>query len=129
MTKILRRTTVLIAEDDRFNRLLIVSLLAKNKQIKVLEATNGEEALEMLNTHNIDMLLLDIYMPKMDGLETLAKIRQMETLANIPIMVISSDETEMKKSLAFGADAFIVKPVNLKKLEGQIYTLLGEILT
>ena len=129
MNKILRKTTVLITEDDRFNRLLIVSLLAKNKQIKVLEATNGEEALEMLNTHNIDMLLLDIYMPKMDGLETLAKIRQMETLANIPIMVISSDEMEMKKSLAFGADAFIVKPVNLKKLEGQIYTLLGEILT
>jgi len=129
VNKILRKTTVLITEDDRFNRLLIVSLLAKNKQIKVLEATNGEEALEMLNTHNIDMLLLDIYMPKMDGLETLAKIRQMETLANIPIMVISSDEMEMKKSLAFGADAFIVKPVNLKKLEGQIYTLLGEILT
>ena len=125
MNKILRKTTVLIAEDDRFNRLLVISMLAKNKQIKVLEAKNGEEALEMLSTHNIDMLLLDIYMPKMNGLETLQKIRKMDRVENIPIMVISSDEMEMKKSLAFGADAFIVKPVNLKKLEGQIYTLLG----
>lgn len=128
MNKILRKTTVLIAEDDRFNRLLVISMLAKNKQIKVLEAKNGEEALEMLRTHNIDMLLLDIYMPKMDGLETLKKIRKMETVAHMPIMVISSDETEMKKSLAFGANAFIAKPFKLKELEGQIYTLLGKTL-
>jgi CheY-like chemotaxis protein len=126
MNKILRKTTVLIAEDDRFNRLLLTSMLAKNKQIKVLEAKNGEEALEMLSTHNIDILLLDIYMPKMDGLETLKKIRQMKRVANIPIMVISSDETEMKKSLEFGANAFIAKPFKIKELEGQIYTLLGE---
>jgi DNA-binding response OmpR family regulator len=101
-------------------------MLTKNKQIKVLEAKNGEEALEMLSTHNIDILLLDIYMPKMDGLETLKKIRQMDSAANIPIMIISSDETEMKKSLEFGANAFIAKPFKIKELEGQIYTLLGE---
>jgi two-component system chemotaxis sensor kinase CheA len=126
MNKILKKTTVLIAEDDRFNRLLLISMLTKNKQIKVLEAKNGEEALEMLSTHNIDILLLDIYMPKMDGLATLKKIRQMKRVANIPIMVISSDETEMKKSLEFGANAFIAKPFKIKELEGQIYTLLGE---
>jgi len=125
MNKILKKTTVLIAEDDRFNRLLIISMLAKNKQIKVLEAKDGEEALEMLSKHNIDMLLLDIYMPKMNGFETLEKIRNMERIANIPIMVISSDETEKKKSLAFGANAFVAKPFKLKELEGQIYTLLG----
>ena len=125
MNKILRKTTVLIAEDDRFNRLLLISMLAKNKQIKVLEAKNGEEALEMLSRHNIDILLLDIYMPKMNGLETLKKIRRMDRVANIPIMVISSDETEMKKSLKFGANAFIAKPFKIKELEGQIYTLLG----
>jgi CheY-like chemotaxis protein len=125
MNKILKKTTVLIAEDDRFNRLLIISMLAKNKQIKVLEAKNGEEALKILSTHPVDMLLLDIYMPKMNGLETLKKIRNMGIVANIPIMVISSDETEMKKSLEFGANAFIAKPFKLKELEGQIYTLLG----
>lgn len=122
MNKILKKTTVLIAEDDRFNRLLIISMLAKNKQIKVLEAKDGEEALEMLSKHNIDMLLLDIHMPKMNGLETLNEIRKIEKIADIPIMVISSDETEKKQSLELGADAFIPKPFNLRALEQQVYT-------
>ena len=126
MNKILKKTTVLIAEDDRFNRLLIISMLAKNKQIKVLEAKDGEEALEMLSKHNIDMLLLDIYMPKMNGLETLNEIRKIEKIADIPIMVISSDETEKKQSLELGADAFIPKPFNLRALEQQVYTVLRE---
>jgi CheY-like chemotaxis protein len=126
MNKILRKTTLLIAEDDLFNRLLVVSMLAKNKEIEVLEAKDGEEALAMLLERNVDILLLDIHMPKMNGLETLQEIRQIESIADIPIMVISSDETEKKQSLALGADAFIPKPFNLKALEQQVYDTLRE---
>jgi len=126
MNKILKKITLLIAEDDLFNRLLIVSMLAKNKQIEVLEAKDGEEALEMLKEEAIDIVLLDIHMPKMDGIETLKEIRQIENIADIPIMVISSDETEEKQSLALGANAFVAKPFNLKALEQQIYDVLGE---
>jgi CheY-like chemotaxis protein len=126
MNKILRKTTLLIAEDDLFNRLLVVSMLAKNKEIEVLEAKDGEEALAMLLERNVDILLLDIHMPKMNGLETLQEIRQIESIADIPIMVISSDETEKNQSLALGADAFIPKPFNLKALEQQVYDTLRE---
>ncbi|HIP51653.1 MAG TPA: response regulator [Campylobacterales bacterium] len=97
MNKILKKTTLLIAEDDLFNRLLVVSMLAKNKQIEVLEAKDGVEALAMLLEHSVDIVLLDIHMPKMNGLETLKEIRLIEKIAHIPIMVISSDETEKNK--------------------------------
>lgn len=126
MNKILKKTTLLIAEDDLFNRLLVVSMLAKNKQIEVLEAKDGVEALAMLLEHSVDIVLLDIHMPKMNGLETLKEIRLIEKIAHIPIMVISSDETEKKQSLALGAEAFIAKPFNLKGLEEQIHDVLGE---
>ncbi len=126
MNAINSKITLLIAEDDRFNRFLIVSMLAKNKQIEVLEAKDGEEALSMLLEHKIDILLLDIHMPKMNGLETLREIRKIESIADIPIMVISSDDVEKKHSLALGADAFIPKPFDLKALEKQIYNTLEE---
>ena len=126
MNKILKKITLLIAEDDLFNRLLVVSMLAKNKQIEVIEAKDGVEALAMLLEHSVDIVLLDIHMPKMNGLETLKEIRLIEKIAHIPIMLISSDETEKKQSLALGAEAFIAKPFNLKGLEQQIHDVLGE---
>ena len=126
MNKILKKMTLLIAEDDLFNRLLVVSMLAKNKQIEVREAKDGEEALSILLEEDIDIVLLDIHMPKMNGLETLKEIRQIEAIAKIPIMVISSDETEKKQSLALGANVFVPKPFNIKLLEQQVYDTLGE---
>lgn len=126
MNRILKKIKLLIAEDDLFNRLLIVAMLAKNKQIEVIEARDGEEALALLVAQHIDIVLLDIHMPKMNGLETLKKIRKIEAISYVHIMVISSDETEKKQSLALGADAFIPKPFNLKALERQIYDALGE---
>lgn len=126
MNQTVKKTKLLIAEDDLFNRLLVVSMLARNSQIEVVEAKDGEEALAVLSEQGIDIVLLDINMPRMNGLETLSEIRQIESIANIPIMVISSDETEKKLSLKLGANAFIPKPFNLKALEEQIYDVLGE---
>ena len=65
-------------------------------------------------------------MPKIDGLETIKKIRKIERISDIPIMVISSDDTEEKQSLALGANAFVPKPFNLQGLEKQIYDVLDE---
>lgn len=125
MNQTMKKISLLVAEDDLFNRLLVVSMLAKNKEIEVIEAKDGEEALKILLEKQIDIALLDINMPKMDGLQILKEIRQIDTVSEIPIMIISSDETEQKQSLALGADAFIPKPFNLKALEQQIYDVLG----
>ena len=99
--------TILMAEDDRFNRLLIVSLLSKYSNVKVIEAQNGIEALEELQQKKIDILLLDIYMPKMNGFEVLTRVQEDSKLSNIPIMMLSSDEVERKKSLKMGVNAFL----------------------
>ena len=122
----MNKIKLVIAEDDMFNRLLVVSMLAKNKDIEVLEAKDGEEALAILLEKKVDIALLDINMPKLDGLETIKKIRKIESISDIPIMVISSDDTEEKQSLALGANAFIPKPFNIKELEQQIYDVLDE---
>lgn len=116
--------TLLVAEDDMFNRMLIVSMLAKKKNIKVVEAKDGLEALKILENKKVDILLLDLHMPKMDGFETLQTIRNTEKIENLPIMVISSDEAEKNKSLNLGANEFVTKPINLKELENKIYKTL-----
>ena len=115
---------LLMVEDDMFNRLLLVSLLSKYANVTVVEAKNGIEALDKLNEHKIDIILLDIHMPKMDGFETLHHIHNNKKIAHIPVMILSSDEVEEKKSLELGATAFVPKPFDLKALEQQIYEIL-----
>ena len=116
--------TLLIVEDDMFNRLLIVSLLSKYNNVKVIEAINGLEALDKIANEPVDIILLDIYMPKMNGFETLAHIQSDKENAKIPIMMLSSDEDERQKSLEMGVHAFIPKPFDLKQLEEEIYKVL-----
>ena len=121
----LGKIQILMVEDDMFNRLLIVSLLSKYSNVKVLEATNGVEALAELRKQPIDVVLLDLHMPRMNGFETLKIMQQDRTLSKIPTMILSSDEVEEKKSLELGANAFIAKPFDLKALEQQIYGVLA----
>ena len=118
--------TLLVAEDDKFNRLLIRSILAKNSQIKIIEAENGEEALRVLNANAMDAILLDIHMPKMNGFETLKAIRQDKIYHDLPVIVITSDDIEKKRSLSMGANDFIPKPFKLNELESKVYKLLVE---
>ncbi|MCH9739310.1 MAG: response regulator [Epsilonproteobacteria bacterium] len=113
--------TLLIADDDAFNRQLIVTLLAKIPSIKVIEVENGIEAIEVLSYEKIDMLLLDFHMPKMNGEETLKFIRKEPRYDNIPISIITTDESHVKKLYALGVDDFISKPFDLKNLESRIY--------
>ena len=120
----LGKRNVLMVEDDGFNRLLIVSLFSKNEHMNIIEAENGIEALEKLATNKVDVILMDIHMPQMNGFEALEKIQNNSEISHIPIMVLSSDEVEKKKSLNLGAKEFVPKPFNLKALEVQIYNLL-----
>ena len=119
--------TVLVAEDDAFNRKLINAMLSKNKKIKIIEAKDGKEALVLLGSKEVDALLLDIHMPNMNGFETLKIIRKDNIHKKLPIIVITSDEIEKKKSLALGADDFLPKPFKLNELEEKVHSiLLGE---
>jgi len=113
--------TLLIVDDDAFNRQLVVSLLAKIPTINFFEAEDGVEALDILTKKLVDMILLDLHMPKMNGYETLKAIKEEPKYDFIPIVIITTDEQEMNKLYSLGADDFISKPFKLTELESRIY--------
>lgn len=91
-----------------------------------LEASNGEEALELLGRQTVDVILTDINMPKMDGEQFVAKLQAGETLRSIPVLVVSSAQTEMRaqRMLALGAKGFVKKPFLPETLREQLLPLL-----
>ena len=119
--KALGNIRLLIVDDDAFNRQLVVSLLGKIPTINFFQAEDGEEALSILGKRSVDMILLDLHMPKMDGYETLKVIKENPLYKSIPLAIITTDEQEMNKLYLLGADDFISKPFKLSELEARIY--------
>ncbi len=117
-----KKLKVLAVDDDFINLKLINSMLKKNQNIEsVIEAKNGLEAINKLNTNeNIDLILLDIKMPVMDGLEFLNNIESIPKLRKIPIIVLTTDETKKSVALEKGAFDFLVKPIREAELSKKI---------
>jgi len=109
---------VLVADDDYIARRLIISLLEKTLyQVEILEAVNGKDALETYSNHqDIQLILLDVEMPIMDGAGFLKHYGENKSLSSAPILAISSNDLRIKEILNLGADAFIIKPITEEKL-------------
>jgi len=118
---LLGKICLLIVDDDEFNRHLVISLLARIPSIEFIEAEDGEEALSILEQREVDMILLDLHMPNMDGYETLKAIKKESKYDFIPVAIVTTDEQEMNKLYSLGADDFISKPFKLSELESRIY--------
>ncbi len=101
---------ILIIEDDSFLQDLEAVKLKKEKY-EVITASTGEEAVNMISEPNIDIILLDLILPNYDGFEILKKIREIDNLKEIPVIVFSnlSEEKDIKKSKELGATDFMVK--------------------
>lgn len=101
---------ILIIEDDSFLQDLEAVKL-KKENYEVITASTGEEAIGKINEPNIDIILLDLILPDYDGFEILTKIRGIESLKKIPVIVFSnlSEEKDIKKSKELGATDFMVK--------------------
>lgn len=101
---------ILIIEDDNFLQGLEASKLSKDGY-EVITASNGEEGMEKINEHGISLILLDIILPKFDGFEILKKVKEVDILKDIPVIVFSnlSEEKDVKKSKELGAIDFMVK--------------------
>lgn len=113
---------ILAVDDDFINLKLISSMLRKNPNVdSIIEATNGLDAINTLKTqHDINLVLLDIKMPVMDGIEFLTNIQSMAELKKIPIIVLTTDETRKHEALDKGAFDFLVKPIREQELSGKI---------
>ncbi|MDA3908962.1 MAG: response regulator [Sulfurimonas sp.] len=117
---------VLAVDDDLINLKLLKSMLMKSgKVIEVIEAKNGSDAIGVLKSRNdIDLILLDIIMPVMGGIEMLKVVRADDNLRQLPIIVLTTDETKKSEALEFGANGFLMKPIRNSDLLQKIATVL-----
>ena len=118
-------TTILAVDDSASVRKMVqFTLESKGFQVKVAE--DGLEALEVLKHHIVDAIILDINMPKMNGLEFLQIAKSEGAYATIPVIMLTTEgqEDDKDKALALGASAYVIKPFK----PSQLLTLLEEIL-
>jgi DNA-binding response OmpR family regulator len=114
--------TILVVEDELSIRSFICINLRK-KKYEVLEAENGEEALSIFNNRKIDIVLLDLMLPGIDGFEVCQKIRDISQSVGIIMLTARSQEEDRVKGLVEGADDYLLKPFSMVELEARIISL------
>ena len=118
----MNKALILVVEDDRPIRNLIVTTL-KTHDYKYLTAENGASAIMEASSHNPDIVLLDLGLPDMEGVEVIKKIR---TWSNLPIIVVSarSEDTDKIEALDAGADDYLTKPFSGRELLARLRVML-----
>jgi DNA-binding response OmpR family regulator len=115
--------TKILAVDDEplYQHLLKVNL--EKEGYEVITANNGEEALEMVSSRHPDLVIMDIMMPKLDGLTACERIRQ---FSNIPIVILTArgEEQDRVRGLNIGADDYVVKPFSATELVARVRAVL-----
>lgn len=121
--------TVLVAEDVSYNMKLVKLMLSKVfPKVTVIEAENGQSALDLIAEHPIDLVLMDVQMPEMDGFTALNHIRQsQQTYATVPIIMLTAGVSmdEKDRALELGANNFLTKPIEIKQLTETILPYLS----
>ncbi len=117
--------TILYVEDNPDNRSLIRRVL-NSEGYAVVEAVNATQAIDKLDVGNIDLILMDINMPDMDGYTLTAKIKGIQKFTKIPIVAVTANvmRGDREKSLEAGCDGYIQKPIDIDILAQQIERFL-----
>ena len=118
---------ILVVEDSPTMRQLIGFAVKRIPQARVLEATDGVDALKKLSSEKIDIILADINMPVMDGLKLVSLVRSNSAYKDIPVIMITTEgaEEDKKKALAIGANAYLTKPIQTQELMKLVDGLLS----
>lgn len=105
---------LLVVDDDAMNRDMLSRRLQR-EGFEVLVAEGGREALEVLSSQRVDLLLLDLMMPEVSGLDVLAEVRRQRSATELPVIMVSaaSDSSAIVEALNLGANDYVTKPVNL----------------
>lgn len=118
---------ILIVDDSKTVRNL-VAFIMKKEGFKVTTAEDGLDGLEKLySSENIELIISDVNMPRMDGFTFIKNVREQEAYRNIPIIVLSTEgqEKDIQTGLKLGADLYMVKPAQPDKLVKNVKMLLG----
>ncbi len=116
----------LVVEDSPTMRQLIVFALSRIKQLKVVEADDGVDALKKLSGQRFDILITDINMPMLDGLKLVSMVRKDEVHQDIPIVIITTEgaQEDRQRALSLGANAYITKPIQAPQVISKVKELL-----
>jgi two-component system cell cycle response regulator DivK len=112
---------ILVVEDNQDNRELVVKVLKINGY-HVIEAVDGQEAIEKTRAENPDLILMDLFIPKIDGYEVTRRLKRDIDLKSIPIIALTAHamKGDMEVALAAGCDGYIPKPIDVRELPKQI---------
>ncbi|MEA3444999.1 MAG: response regulator, partial [Bacteroidota bacterium] len=116
--KLFEKKNILVVDDDMRNLFALTQIL-EDKGMSVLKAEDGKKAVDALqNGHNIDLVLMDIMMPVMDGYEAMQTIRKQSRFKSLPIIALTAKamKEDREKCISAGASDYLTKPVNVDKL-------------
>ncbi len=124
----MQRKTIL-AVDDEVHILELLKYNLETNDYDVITVETGEEALHLLSEEKIDAVLLDLMLPKMDGLEVLRCIRKNEKIKKIPVILLTAKSAEFDKvlGLEMGADDYIAKPFSIRELQARVKAVLRRV--
>jgi len=119
--------SVLYVEDNEYNRKIVRQLLSRTSY-RLREAADGEAALGMVREERPDLILMDVQLPKMSGLDVTRALRADPATADVPIIVVTSFALsgDDQRAMAAGASAYIAKPYSPRELLALIQTFLAE---
>jgi len=111
--------TVLIADDSRAMRAMLTSTIESLGDFKIIEACSGFEALRLLPRESVDLILTDINMPDINGLELISYLRDNPNYQDIPVIIISTEgsQKDIDKGKLLGANEYVVKPFDPAMLQ------------
>ncbi len=119
---------ILIAEDSAVTRAFLVSTLEEMNDFDIVEASTGFEALKQLPRRRFSLIITDINMPDINGLELINFVKNNINYRDIPLIVVTTEgsERDRQKGLALGADEYLVKPIDPEALQEVVGKYLGD---
>jgi CheY-like chemotaxis protein len=110
--------TVMVVEDNDDSLFMLKSVLSR-KGYRVVEAWDGKQAIELAETEELDLILLDLQLPRLNGLGVIHRLRQNSKLQNVPVVIITGQDPEKYRSsaIAEGCDDFLLKPIDFDRLD------------
>jgi two-component system chemotaxis response regulator CheY len=120
------KLNALVVEDSPPMRKMIVFALSRLRQLSVVEADDGVDALRQIANQRFDIIITDINMPILDGLKLVKRLRADEAYKNVPIVIITTEgaEEDRQRALALGANAYITKPIQAPQVLGLVREIL-----
>lgn len=117
---------ILIVEDSPTMRQLLGFALRRIRGAEIVEATDGLDGLRRLTGEEFDIVLVDLYMPVMDGLKLIQAVRAQDSLAGLPIVVVTTESAreERDRALAAGANEYLTKPIQSNQVVSVVRSLL-----